>query len=32
MLLGDFALEPSENFNLFFLKTDFADFVYFRRV
>ncbi len=26
MLLSDFALEPSENFNLSFLRTDFADF------
>ncbi len=25
MLLGDFALEPSENFNSIFLKIDFAD-------
>jgi len=25
-LLGDFVLEPSENFNLIFLKTDFADY------
>ncbi len=26
MLLGDFALEPSENLNLNLLRTDFADF------
>ncbi len=25
MLVGDFALEPSENFNLIFHRTDFAD-------
>ncbi len=32
MLLGDFALELSENFHLIFLRTDFADFVEFKRV
>ncbi len=31
-LLGDFALEPSENFNLIFLRTDFADFIDFKWV
>ncbi len=31
MLLGDFALEPSENFKSVFLETDFADFINFKR-
>ncbi len=26
MLLGDFALKPSENFNMIFLRTDFVKF------
>ncbi len=30
MLLGDFALEPSEN--LIFLEMDFADFIDFKRL
>ncbi len=30
MLLGDFALETSENFNLIFLEMDFADFIDFK--
>ncbi len=31
MLLGDFALEPSENFKSVFLKMVFADFINFKR-
>ncbi len=29
---GEFASEPSENFNLIFLRTDFADSIDFKRV
>ncbi len=32
MLLGDFALEPSENFNSIFLKIEFADSIDFKQV
>ncbi len=32
MLLGDFALEPSENFNLIFLKIEPADSINFKQV
>ncbi len=32
MLIGDFALEPSENFNFIFLRIEFADSIEFKRV
>ncbi len=32
LMLGDFALEPSENFNSIFLVMDFADSVEFKQV